>query len=458
MKKVIIALTITVLIATVAISVTHYYSVKILSSSRAYTNFESQYSKGEKDASRHLISYIYSHDEIDYLYYQTDISIPKGDIIALQALEAEKDPRLARLGFLMGGNHPDDLPKLIWFFQYFKNEPFFKSAITTWQQADVLVEQLNTIGPVTYKYMHSGKPVDQEDLILQINTISDNLTIKQQNFSALLGATSRMVDHYVFLIDMITSIIILGCSALLAGVMLSKLHTSQKVIMDQNLALNAMNERINKFAYTVTHDLWAPISSMTGLVSVLEREKDINQIPSYTQMMRESLAVQDKYIHEVLDAIQNQNEKKDEVCNLAEIVNDMISQNGYFAGGGKVKFLSELEVWELKCNIADIKVVFNNLISNAIKYADFSKSEQWIKVKSYRKDQQCIIEIEDNGLGIKPEQRGNIFNKFFKSGINKKSMGLGLYFTKQAIEEMNGTIAVKSLLGIGTSFIVSLPL
>jgi signal transduction histidine kinase len=219
-----------------------------------------------------------------------------------------------------------------------------------------------------------------------------------------------------------------------------------------------MNERINKFAYTVTHDLWAPISSMTGLVSVLEREKDINQIPSYTQMMRESLSVQDKYIHEVLDAIQNEHGKKDEVCNLVEIVNDMISQNGYFAGGERVKFMSELEVWELKCNIADIKVVFNNLISNAIKYADFSKPEQWIKVKSYRKDQQCIIEIEDNGLGIKPEQKGNIFNKFFKSGINKKSMGLGLYFTKQAIEEMNGTIAVKSLLGIGTSFIVSLPL
>ena len=458
MKKVIIALTITVLIATVAISITHYYSVKILSSSRAYTNFESQYSKGEKDASRHLISYIYSHDEIDYLYYKTDISIPKGDSIALQALMAGKDTRFARLGFLMGGNHPDDLPKLIWFFQQFKNEPFFKSAIATWRQADVLVGQLNTIGPVTYKAMHSREPIDQKDLILQINTISDNLTIKQQNFSAMIGSTSRMVDHYVFLIDMATSIIILGCSALLAGIMLSKLHSSQKVIIDQNLALNNMNERINKFAYTLTHDLWAPISSMTGLVSVLEREKDINQIPSYTQMMRESLAVQDKYIHEVLDTIQNQNEKKDEVCNLAEIVHDMISQNGYFAGGEKVKFLSELEVWELKCNIADIKVVFNNLISNAIKYADFSKPEQWIKVKSYRKDQQCIIEIEDNGLGIKPEQKGNIFNKFFKSGINKKSMGLGLYFTKQAIEEMNGTIAVKSLLGIGTSFIVSLPL
>jgi signal transduction histidine kinase len=79
-------------------------------------------------------------------------------------------------------------------------------------------------------------------------------------------------------------------------------------------------------------------------------------------------------------------------------------------------------------------------------------------VRSYKSDKRCVIEVADNGIGIKPEQRRYIFNKYFKSGINKKSMGLGLYFTKQAIEDMNGTITVKSLLGGGTSFIVSLPL
>jgi signal transduction histidine kinase len=228
--------------------------------------------------------------------------------------------------------------------------------------------------------------------------------------------------------------------------------------MEQNLALTSMNERVNKFAYSVTHDLRAPISSLTGLVSVLERETDIDQIPIYTRMMRESLELQDKYIREVLATVQNQTIKTDEVCNLGDLVNDMTSQNGFFAHGKKVNFLCELQVNELKCNIADLKVVFNNLISNAVKYADFSKPEQWIKVRSYQKDEQCIIEIEDNGLGIKTEQKGSIFNKFFKSGLNRKSMGLGLYFTKQAIEEMNGTIIVKSLLGKGTSFIVSLPL
>jgi signal transduction histidine kinase len=458
MKKVIIALTAIVLIATAAIGITHYYSVKILSASRAYTNFESQYSKGEKDATRHLLNYIYSHEETDYLFFKNDISIPKGDSIAREALSSGKNVRIARIGFLMAGNHPDDLPELIWFFKKFKNEDFFKKAIQTWQQADVMIGQLNSIGALAYKNIHSGKRVDREGLILQINTISDNLTIKQQNFSAVLGSTSRMVDHYVFIADLLISITILVCSALLAGIMLRKLHSSKRVIMEQNMALKGMNERINKFVFTVTHDLRSPLTSLTGLVSVLEKEKDITKVSTYTRMMLESIQLQDAYIRDVLQTISDDNIKGTELCNLGEIVNDVISQNSFFPEGKRVKFLSDLEVWELKCNTTGLKTVFNNLISNAIKYADFNKPEQWIKVRSYKNNKRCVIEIEDNGIGIQPEQRSNIFNKFFKSGVNKKSMGLGLYFTKQAIEDMNGTITVRSLLGGGTSFIVSLPM
>ena len=444
--------------ATSCISITHYYSVKVLSSTRAYTNFESQYAKGEMDASRHLISYIHSNDDVNYLYFKSDISVPQGDKIAREALQSGKDVKIARIGFLMGENNKADLANLVWFFKKFRNEVFFKSAIQTWQQADDLVSKLDAIGSKAFNDSRFQRNVDKNDLISQINTISDQLTVKQQLFSAVLGETSRTVDHEVFLFDIISSIIILACSALLGAIMLRKLHLSQKLILEQNVQLKQMNERINGFAYSLTHDLRAPISSLTGLVTVLEREKDITQVSTYTEMMRESLELQDRYIQDVLASIRNETVEQVEVCNLTELVTDLERQNGFFAEGKKVKFVNELQVPELKCNIAGIKVIFNNLVSNAIKYADFSKPEQWVTIRSYHKDQHCVIEIEDNGLGIPPEQKSNIFNKYFKSGINKKSMGLGLYFTKQAIEEMQGTIAVKSLLGSGTSFIVSLPL
>jgi signal transduction histidine kinase len=458
MKRVIIALSFIVLIATIIIGVTNYYSVKILSATRAYSNFESQYSKGEKDASRHLMSYIYSKDNLDYLFFKDDINIPLSAGVARNALETGKDNEIARICFLMAGNHSDDLQQLIWFFQHFKEVPLFHGAVVKWQQADVMVNKLNTIGVNAHKGISKGQPIDKDGLILQINTISDNLNIIQQNFSAELGVTARMVNHYVFVINTSILLIILGCTAVLMGIMLTKLYSSKKVIADQNQALVSMNGRINKLVYNVTHDLRAPLSSLTGLISVLEREKDIAKLPEYTDMMRASIEQQDKFIQDVLYAIKNGTEYRSEICNLNEIVNDVISQNNFSAEGKQMKFVNELEVSEVKCNSMGIKVIFNNLISNAIKYADFSKPEQWVKFKSYRTPKHCVIEIEDNGLGIKPEQKNRIFNKFFKSGFNKKSMGLGLYFTKQAIEEMNGTITVKSFPGSGTSFIVSLPL
>ncbi|MCO5950825.1 sensor histidine kinase [Mucilaginibacter flavidus] len=457
MKKVIIALTVIVLVATAAIAVTHFYSVKILSAGRAYTNFESQYSKGEKDATRHLMSYIYSHEESDFLVFKDDITIPRGDSIAREALSAGKDIKIARIGFLMGANHPDDLPELIWYYQHFKNEAFFKKAIKAWQQSDVLVANLNRIGSAVHRDIAAGKEVDQEAIVLQVNTISDNLTIQQRDFSAILGTASRTVDHYVFIADIVISAIILFSTALLAGLMLKKLHSSKKVIIDQNRALKSMNERINHFVFAVTHDLRAPLTSLSGLVSVLEKEKDITKISTYTEMMQETIQLQDNYIKEVLQTIQNENNGIGP-CKLDEIVKDVITQNSFFAEGKKVKFVSELAVWEVNCNVTDLKTVFNNLISNAIKYADFSKPEQWVKVKSYSDGKHCVMEVEDNGIGIKPNQYTNIFNKYFKSGLNKKSMGLGLYFVKQAIEQMHGTIAVKSSPGSGTSFIVALPL
>jgi signal transduction histidine kinase len=458
MKRVIITLSAIVLIATIIIGVTNYYSVKILSATRAYSNFESQYSKGEKDASRHLMSYIYSKDDLDYLFFKDDINIPLSAGVARNALETGKDIEIARICFLMAGNHSDDLQQLIWFFQHFKKVPLFQGAVVKWQQADVMVNKLNTIGVNAHKGISKGQPIDKEDLVLQINTISNSLNTIQQNFSTELGITSRMVNQYVFIINISVLIVILGCTAILMGIMLIKLYSSKRVIADQNNALIDMTGRINKMVYNVTHDLRAPLSSLTGLISVLEREKDITKLPEYIDMMKASIEQQDRFIQDVLYAIKNGTEYKSEICNLNEIVNDVISQNNFSAEGKQVKFVNELEVSEVKCNIMSLKVIFNNLISNAIKYADFSKPEQWVKFKSYRTPKHCIIEIEDNGLGIKPEQKNRIFNKFFKSGFNKKSMGLGLYFTKQAIEEMNGTITVKSFPGSGTSFIVSLPL
>src|SRR5476651_182382 len=106
MKKMGAILLIIVTIASFTTIITNYYIIKILSASRAYINGESQYSKGEKEASKHLILYIYSEKPEDYNLFLKAIDIPIGDRYARQSLSNNaKNDNIAKFGFLQAKNH-----------------------------------------------------------------------------------------------------------------------------------------------------------------------------------------------------------------------------------------------------------------------------------------------------------------------------------------------------------------
>src|SRR5690348_11015197 len=97
-------------LASAAIIIVNIYSVKILSGARAYVNGESQYSKGQKDASAYLINYINLHNKADYFAYRNSIAIPKGDHEARITLTTRPiDYKVVKDGLLAGKNHPEDI-------------------------------------------------------------------------------------------------------------------------------------------------------------------------------------------------------------------------------------------------------------------------------------------------------------------------------------------------------------
>ena len=104
-----------------------------------------------------------------------------------------------------------------------------------------------------------------------------------------------------------------------------------------------------------------------------------------------------------------------------------------------------------------LRIILNNLISNALKYADTEKEQIKLFLRFYASDEDYIIEIEDNGIGIREELLQRIFEMFFVTNTNLGS-GLGLYITKQAVENLNGTISVDSVVGQGTLFTITIPM
>jgi len=444
-----------------ALIVVNYYSIRLLSGARAYINGESQYSKGQKDASAYLTNYIYQGNESDYKAFLSNIQVPRGDRKARIALSsATIDYQSAREGFLEGRNHPDDVDGLIWVFANFKDLTMFEKAIGIWIEGDSLVDELYQQGARAHQMTTSGgmTVAEKQQMLLTISNISGKLTVKEQAFSDTLGNISRSIKDYVFLANIIMILAIVASSMLSAGIMIRNLNKSKKQIEEQNDSLQAINAGLDKFVYNVTHDLRSPVAALVGLIGLVEDETDLCQIRAYTELMKDSLSRQDKFIAEMLAFIKSKHTGvSKQNCSLETIVDNVIALNSYRQNGREVKIYKDIGLSDIESDALKLQVILNNLVSNSIKYSDSKKAEQWVKVRTYMSESRAIIEVQDNGIGIRQKDQERIFDKFYLSGDNKRSSGIGLYLVKDAVTQLDGNIEVKSEPGISSTFMISLP-
>ncbi len=173
------------------------FSIDMLSATRAYVGGEGLWSKGQKDAVRHLVRYTHSGSEVDFQNYLDALAVPLGDRQARLELERPTpDLRLVREGLLRGGNHADDIDSMVRLYQRFRNVDFMAQAIDTWAEADSQLVELRTLAQQIRSRMRTGDTGSPE-LRAQLDAIeplNDKLTGLSQRFSATLGTAARLAQ------------------------------------------------------------------------------------------------------------------------------------------------------------------------------------------------------------------------------------------------------------------------
>ena len=234
---------------------------------------------------------------------------------------------------------------------------------------------------------------------------------------------------------------------------------SDEFIVLKNEELLKINEELDRFVYSASHDLRAPISSLLGLIEVARLEKDPASIQNLLDMQKRSLQKLDKFIFDIVSYSRN-NRVDLEIgrIDFQELLDDTYDQLQYMEKIKQLKRITEIdEDIFFYSDQKRITVILNNLISNAIKYSVSSKSDAFIKTTIKKVERGVSIHVVDNGEGIDNEHIHRIYDMFYRASEQSVGSGIGLYIVKEVVQKLKGTIEVQSKKYQGSEFVVHLP-
>jgi PAS domain S-box-containing protein len=222
--------------------------------------------------------------------------------------------------------------------------------------------------------------------------------------------------------------------------------------------LQVRNSELDHFVYKVSHDLRAPLSSILGLVNLAKFPDNSDSPYHYLNLIGEKANGLDHFISDVLSHSKNlkMNVAVEEV-NLKDILLNVISDLSYLNGAQDVEFDIRSDNGPFYSDPWRISEIFRNLVSNAIKYRQQANTKPVVKVDIKITDTAATVVFADNGIGIEKESMGKIFEMFYRATDKSDGSGIGLYIVKNAVEKLNGTVAVDSIAGKGTTFKLELP-
>jgi PAS domain S-box-containing protein len=234
---------------------------------------------------------------------------------------------------------------------------------------------------------------------------------------------------------------------------------TQQALLDRNEELVKINAELDRFVYSASHDLRAPLASLLGLIEVARLEQDLGAIIQLLDLQKKSLLRMDRFIKDIVDHSRNLRlQVEPEEINFERMVQATFEQLQFMENVSRIrKVISIDQKGSFYTSATRVDIILNNLISNAIKYADHTKHDPYLKVKVLCTTENSTITVSDNGEGIPADAMPKIFNMFFRASGKGAGSGLGLYIVKEAIDKVGGTIHVQSEFGEGTTFLVTIP-
>ena len=355
----------------------------------------------------------------------------------------------------------------------------------------------------TIEFQRAGKSTDALALVKD-NVGRDLMVQIRAGVDRIQGGVNRTIDvEYAEAQSLnrtllLTSLAALVALVVLAGVVLrvyrrsmiaaeegraatAQMNTSlEQAVLERTTELMESNEEIQRFAYIVSHDLRAPLVNVMGFTSELEALKDemiggqVKLPPDRAAADRARLVGEfDESIGFIKAAInkmegliaailrlsrEGRRTFRPEPIDTTRLCESLADAQRHQADAAGATVVVEQGLPALVADRVAIEQIFGNLLDNAIKYLDPSRSGR-IEISGATIGSRARISVRDNGRGIADQDHKRVFELFRRSGEqNRPGDGIGLAHVQTLVRSLGGRITVASKLGEGTTFTVVLPL
>lgn len=218
---------------------------------------------------------------------------------------------------------------------------------------------------------------------------------------------------------------------------------------------------INQFIVSCSHSFRSPLKSISGLVNLMHynQEHASQDAGVYLDLIDSTVDKMEHTLDELEYFLENSNRKvKRKTIDCKKFVAGVVNQH---KGELKIKGISvDISIEEsvpLYADLARLRIILINLFSNAIQFQDRGKESRMIGISMRITDNNCVLAISDNGIGIELRNHRKIFQLFFRATEKSSGTGVGLYVVKELVNKMKGTITVTSTPGKGSTFRINLP-
>ena len=224
--------------------------------------------------------------------------------------------------------------------------------------------------------------------------------------------------------------------------------------------LGSVNRELEAFSYSVSHDLRAPLRHMDGFAHILKEEHSANMVPEamrYLDRILEAATHMGLLIDDLLNLAQiGRRELKREKVQITSVVKQAIAELPVEAKERNIEWRIE-PLAELSCDSGLLKLVFTNLLANAVKFTR-KQTISVIEVGSRVADGVPTIFVRDNGVGFNPQYADKLFGVFQRLHRQEdfEGTGIGLATVQRIVRRHGGEIWAESQLNSGTTFFFTL--